>query len=550
MTEAGAKRLVMFDFKKKDVDKSELFKEKFEKDGKLKSPHEVEKAFSLLSSDEKKQVLKEFESVANADEMEVAKDQMLTLDYPKPVSKYYIVYETFNEAIEPIYYWSLAHLKNDWGFAVVHKVTDMFAAAEQSAYYGASAQRLGLAQDKVAQYLATIGKMVKDLFQLVRELRWIDERMGHYKGSIEEKQDKDEIVLKGLWVDLVDGVVGGQRTAANLFIMAQQLQFTTLPDLFFNIHPHTPDEVDKFVNEKAAAFNVSVKNALIRKLNLYLRWRDATYKEMLVRQKFTIDYLKQHFTTIKMYMSWVKPYLKHIQKLTGSVENLGRPELVSAFEGSMIEIEVLGQKLASEKSGDYFTCILLTFEYRTRPALSFAQEGGYHRGPIHVGETRITWRSYGWSQKEIDKYLAMKDYEDLELLASVDQSLKDAMDAMGADLMEYLGEQYSGLNKEEAKKVKALMERENLSIEQAQKVLGIKAKKESPKQAGILDPFVDIGRGFKEMFEMVTPSFGGKKKPVDEEKLKAQKKDAETAAQWTLWQHYKNFKKAHGMITW
>jgi len=198
---------------------------------------------------------------------------------PKPANRYYLVYESPHQSIEPLYFWCLQHLTMDWGFPIVDKITDIFTAAEHSSFYGAAGQRLGLAQDKVGQYLATIGKMVKDLFQLVRELRWIDERlqisraaMGVDKDGnpLKDKQGKEiglvpaaETTLKGLWVDLVDGVVGGQRTGSNLFIMQQQLQFTALPDLFFSIHPKKREDVDKVVDEimrmrpKEAAANLN-----------------------------------------------------------------------------------------------------------------------------------------------------------------------------------------------------------------------------------------------------------------------------------------------------
>ncbi|MBI4141560.1 hypothetical protein HY484_01390 [Candidatus Woesearchaeota archaeon] len=550
MTEQGAKRLILFGFMKENAEHSELFKKTFFKDdGELKEPEDAEKEFSQLSEHERKNILSECDKLADTDEMEITRDQLMTMDYPKPISRYYMIYEAQHESVEPIYFWSLGHLKNDWGFPIVHKITDVFTAGQQSSYYGASAQRLGLAQDKVAQYLATIGKMVKDLFQLVRELRWIDERMGYYKGAIDEGKTADEIVLKGLWVDLVDGVVAGQKTAANLFIMAQQLQFTTLPDLFFNIHPKTADDVDKAVEQEAGAFNPAVKNALKRKLAQYLRWRDTTYKEVKVREKFTIDYLRQHFTTIKMYMTWVKPYLKHIHKLTGSVEKLSRPELVSAFESNMVELEILGQKIP-ENNKEYYTCILLNFEYRSRPALSYAQEGGYHRGPIHVGETKITWRSYSWTQKQIDNYLKMKDLEDLELLSSIDQSLKDAMDSMGTDLMKYLHKAYSGLEEEREKQVADIMQKTGLSLDEAQKVLHIKAH-EKPKQPSIFQPFFDIGEGFRDMATIFKPAKGAKKPAkADLMRLEGEKKKAEGEARSILWQHYKNFKKANAMITW
>ena len=201
--------------------------------------------------------------------IEIVKDQIITTDYPKPVSSYYGVYENFNLAIEPLYFWCLNHL-SDLGFPVIDKIEDIFTASQHSSFYGAAGQKLGLAQDKVSTFLATIGKMMRDLFQIVRELRWIDERVGYYEHAGLLKPDQwseaAEVTLKGLWVDLVDGVVGGNRTPANLLSMAQQLNFVALPDLFFSIHPRKTVEVDKVVEEKAKDFNIRVKQILKRKL--------------------------------------------------------------------------------------------------------------------------------------------------------------------------------------------------------------------------------------------------------------------------------------------
>ena len=72
------------------------------------------------------------------------------------------------------------YLRWFWSFVRIDKITDTFSASENSSFFGTSQQRVGLQQDKVSQYLATIGKMIKELFQLVRELRIIDERLGYY----------------------------------------------------------------------------------------------------------------------------------------------------------------------------------------------------------------------------------------------------------------------------------------------------------------------------------------------------------------------------------
>ena len=98
--------------------------------------------------------------------------------------------------------------------------------------------------------------------------------------------------------------------------MGTQVGFTPLPDLFFSIHPKTTEDIDKIVNNKDFQFNSKLKEVLARKLYQYLRWRDETYKEIMTREKQTLKYLRQHYDSILLYLNWVKPYLKHIKRLS------------------------------------------------------------------------------------------------------------------------------------------------------------------------------------------------------------------------------------------
>lgn len=469
---------------------------------------------------------KALEGISNHEWVEVARDQLTMTDYPRSISRYYMGIESWHQSIEPYYYWCMNFL-GDIGFPVIDKISDIFTAAEHSSFYGAAGQRLGLAQDKVSQYLATIGKMVKDLFQLVRELRWIDERLEIYRNALGvdkegkktgEPQKGAEQALKGMWIDLVDGVVGGQRTGSNLFVMAQQLQFTALPDLFFSIHPQKQEDIEKIVENQAKEFNQPLRNLLKRKLSQYVAWKNSTYDEMRTRRKFTLDYLRQHYEVIRMYMNWIKPYIKHIERLSGQQDLLNNPRLIAAFESSLVEIEVLA-RMKPEKAKKNNACILLTFEYHTKPSMQYPGDAGYHRGPIHVGSTRITWRSYDWDDDTIKQYIAMKNREDMELLASVDKSLMSAMEALGTDLQNYLEEAEKGKKEEPEKPQKQPMD--------------------------ILEPFSAVGKGMMEMFGVLIPKLptGGKKAGEEEG-------STETAARKMCWIHYNIFKKAHGLLAW
>lgn len=542
-----SERLVAFGFTRKGADSVQLGDEKIKIEG--KTPQE-KLDFIKKKRDELKDKAADFdkalEKIAEHHELEVAKDQLLYTEYPDPISCYQMSLESWHQSIETYYYWCLNFL-GDLGFPVIDKINDCFSAAEQSSFYGASGQRLGLAQDKIGSYLATIGKMIKDLFQLVREMRWIDERLEIYRGAFGiDKEGKpllgengkptgprtaDELSLKGLWVDLVDGVVGGQRTGSNLFNMATQLQFTALPDLFFNVSPLSGKDVDRVVKEQLGEdFNEQVKNVLKRKLTQYLAWKEATFAEMKNRRKFTLDYLYQHYNVIKLYKTWIRPYLKHVERLTGQEDLLGNARLISSFESNLVEIEILARTRPA-KVKEHYACILLTFEYHTKPQMQYPGDQGYHRGPIHVGTTRITWRSYAWNDEQIKNYIAMRDHEDLKLLESIDANLKSAMEQLGKDIETYL-EEAKGLKKEEP-------------------------KKEEKKGASILEPFTAVGKGFAEAFGSLIPgtslpSFlkGSGKKTDDKEKKKDDQKTASGTAKALAWAHYNVFKKAHGLLSW
>ena len=449
--------------------------------------------------------------------------------YPKPIKRYKTIWELYNLSIEGTYFWTLDILRDGWGFVDIEKLEDVFSAAEHSAFFGVAQQRIGLQQDKVSQFLATIGKMVKEMFQLVRELRIIDERLEYYKQSHEGIESAD-ITLKGIYIDMVEG---GAKNPASVYGMAREVQFTSLPDLFFSTHTKNENEVDDVVETERAGFNKSVRNVLKRKLKTYMVWKEKTHDELFTRRRFTLQYLRQHFDIIKMYMDWVRPYLRNIQKLTMRERDVSA-DLIGAFEGSMVEIEFLAKKLpydidTNKKNKKIYSVVIAHFLYRTRPSMSFQQEG-YQRGPIHVGRMETTLRCYAWDQKKIDAYKKLKQLEDFELMKVISASVKAAMVALGDELMAYL---------EQAGEEKVMKEKE--------KELGV----EKPKGDSVVTPFVAGAKGVGDMFGAMFPKKSGKKTSKEEyRQLQEEKALANSDVKTVLWETYKNFKKAHGFIAW
>jgi hypothetical protein len=452
--------------------------------------------------------------------------------YPKPTRRWKLLYEKSNNSVEESYFWIKQFLQHGpvASFSEFIKVIDLFSASEQSAFFGSAQSRLGLQQDKVSQFMGTIGKMVKELFQLVRELRIIDERLELYNNSSEGDQ-ASEIALKGYWIDLVEG---GSKNPASVYGMARELQFGTLPDLFFGARIMKSDEVQKEV--ESLDFNKKVKEVLMRKLKTFIVWKKHTHKELNNRRNFTIKYLRQHWDAIHMYMNWVKPYLLNIKRMQLNQKDIERnADLVSAFEGSIVEIEFLAKR--KTKNSDYNSVALIKFWFRTTPKMDYHQQEYQNKGPIHVGKLIIDFRSYAWTDQDIENYLNMREQESFELLGDIDSSVKAAMESLGDELKEYL-------------------------IEAGEKNL-LPPDKDKTKKAGkkkVRGPFLSVLGGFGELFGSllnISPGKGEKNKGKEKKKpiktqyqLSQEMQEAEVSASKSVWTVYKNFKKAHKMAAW
>ncbi len=457
---------------------------------------------------------------------EQTRTQYVPTGFPMPARRYRLHYEGYNISIEEPYFYILHYLRYFSGFPHIDKITDVFAAAENSAFFGASQQRLGLQQDKVSQFLATIGKMVRELFQLVRELRILDERLSYYYDSYTPSKSSEsaEITLKGIWVDLVEQ---GAKNPASVYGMAREVQFTTLPDLFFSTHPKKQEDVDEVVEGERGAFNRKVREVLKRKLRTFLAWKEHTFDEMKNRRKFTLKYLRQHYEIIRMYMHWVRPYLRNIQRLQLDQSKTERPDLLVAFETSMIEVELLARKPGT-KLGDKTVnqCLLLNYLFRTRPEMNYSQE--YQKGPLHLGRVEIDFRVYAWTNEEVENYKKMREQEDFQLLGIIDGAVKAAMEALGDELMRYLKE--------------------------AGEEIGQAEKKAETKNSSLLSPYASVFKGFSEIFGLSKKKAKApkpkKETKTDKFKLDMARSTDEKAAKQAAWAIYHHFKKHHNMLNW
>jgi len=447
----------------------------------------------------------------------------------KPVRQQKLIIEQMGASAEPSYFWILNFLRNPNSlFYEVEKTSDVFSATEMSTFFGAAEEKKQKQQERVSQYLATIGSMTKSVFQMVRELRIMDERLTYYEKSL-KGDEASEITLKNIWTNIVEG---GAESVTSVFGLSRKLGFVIVPDLFFKINPKNGSAgVDKEVNSlKGEGINSRVRSVLKNKLMEYYIWKEKTYQELKWGKNFRLKALNQHYQSMKMYMKWVKPFLRNIQKLEMSQSNA--PELVTAFETSLIELELFAWKKKYEMLTDRgmveheFTekipCILVKFKFVALPEMAFQKD--FQRAAVHAGRTEITIEGYVLTPEEIENYKKAKNLEDLDLLKSVDASLE----SLGDELKNYLIE----------------------SGEVSKEQLGKQEPDNSVYAKDILKPFVSVFQGFGELFGGLKWSPSGDKK----KKLSYYEREQEAEAAKVVGDHvytlYDVYKKTHDMLSW
>ncbi len=358
---------------------------------------------------------------------------------------YTITYDAPTAQLESIYFWILDFIQ-DMGIKT-EKLTDNFTSSFGSGHFAEMGQRATRMQEEGMKILGAINQVIKSILNLIYDLKEFEIRLGHY----EDAKDKDEkkkkagfLSLKQIWMDNVDIKKG--RGSINQ--MSFELGFSTLRDAFMIC-----DSIEDI--QKNQVINDQIKRILIPRLSEFLKWKE--YSEDELRKRFTIEksYLKSQVETLKLYSSWVRPYLKAAEalKMQGFDKN---PALVNAFNTTMFELVLFGKSKFNFKEAvmskklpafyinkklnrEYFSCVLISLTFRGFPQKVTQQHYGFG------GRVDIKFDCYALNEEEISlfkKNLEDKDVETSLTFAqeSTDKSLRELKD----DIEHFLGDKNEG----------------------------------------------------------------------------------------------------------
>jgi hypothetical protein len=494
----------------------------------------------------------------DAEIAEIRREHFDYTGYPTPYQKYSLSYKAENFVMEEMYSWMVGHAMNDWSMPFIHKITDIFSASQSSAQFGDMGARLTAQQNQASQLLATVNNMSKDLFKKVRELRQIRERLGYYKKADEtdlatrktSAARGAENTLKDVWITVVEG---GTEGPGSVYGMARKVGFTILPDLFFQAPPLTKDEVKKYAEALKEEYNPTVVLALERKLFQFIHWKDTTHQELDFKEKYSKRMIYQHWQNMKTYLNWIKPYLKNIKSLSSNADLNDAYGIISSFQGSMSEVEVLIQKPMlqldhpedSKKKVTVSTVLIIHIIHQTS-STDKPPEGYSNRVPM-LGRSDVNVRTYGWTNEQIDKYKGLKTKEDIDLLQTIDHNLKDDGELLGDDLKQIIQEveEEMGLHKPADEQNPETKTYTDLKKAHAEEI------KRFRKEIG--GPFTSLFKGVKEVTWDI--AFGeakrtDRKAAAHSDEVKKAQKSAAKYGNLVAWQVVKNYKKSHRLVSW
>lgn len=499
---------------------------------------EIEKKlFKLEKTDEKILFLKSL--VDNKEYADIKKDIVklyCPLILEKTLAEYELTYDSLSDGLEPIYFWILDFMRDSppGGLGLkVSKGAEEFEASTGSAYFGEIGQRATLMQKQAAEYLGAINQVIKSIINLIYDLKEFEMRIKSYddlKDPSEEIKKAASYSLKGIWMDQVDIKKG----KGSINMLAQDLNFVTIRDAFFYLDETTlygieeDKEIEKQLAKKIDEFDLNdrVKNILKRKVHEYLAWKKLSEREIKNRYNIEKAYLRSQVGTLKLYASWVKPYLLAAQKL--KMHEFKKADIVQAFSNMEMRLNLIGkQELTPEKvhpsfvkykiNKKYYIVISVDMDFRSVPS---ALESRGSRHYLHGGRTDMKFKAYVFDEDDIKALDALELYEDMDLIEQyVDVSLKTIQDEV-----DYFLE--TGKAKETKKE---------------------SAKKPQKFFEGFENPFKGVFSGFSDVISPLKDVF--KTTPSGDVIASQVKEAAEKEAKAHCYVIYNIYKKTHGMLS-
>lgn len=369
------------------------------------------------------------------------------LGIKNPIEKHRLIYDSFSQALEPVYFWILDYMYNN--FENSEKLLDNFVTSTGSAQFGEMGQRATRMQEEAMKMLATSGTIIKSILNIVYDLKEFKIRLSIYddlKSSNNAVKGAAFLSLKQIWLDQVDFA---KRGNTSIKALAQQFDYVTIIDAFM--------VANSLEDVKKIDLNDRVKRILEQRISEFLKWIKESEHELRKRFELEKVYLRNQVNSVKLYARWIKPYLKASKQLEQRAT--ATAGLVNAFNTTLLELTLLGeQKLKIEKEitnnnlpksflrvtrKNYQETIVVEFRFRSAPERT--REGAYG----FRGRVEIEFTSYVLTDEELKVLREELEKDDIgDLMKTIEGMTAESLEKIQVDLDDFLEDKQKKEKKE------------------------------------------------------------------------------------------------------
>lgn len=361
----------------------------------------------------------------------------------KPETEHKLVYESYADSLEPIYYFIL-DLMNDFRLNP-EKLIDNFSPTPGSTQFAELGERASRMQQQASQSLGAINAVLKSILNLIYGLKDFNLRLKTYDefhSSDSNKKTAAKLALKQIWMDKVD-VLKGNSSIKGMAI-SQGGAFSTLIDAFL-----ISDTVKDVLN---LDLNDTVRRVLIPRVQEFNQWVGESEKTLRTRYEVEKNYLRSQVNTLKLYSRWAKPYLLSAKQLeTGMSKNAA---LVKTFNRTILELtllgkspvkpeEVLPRQFKNQATRGYNSCVLTDFTFTAVPI-----QGRY------VGKVEVIFKGYALNDDEFNKFKQeFEKTDEFDVLRLIEGITDESLNQMQEEINFFLEEKEREKQAEEEKAV-------------------------------------------------------------------------------------------------
>ncbi len=241
-------------------------------------------------------------------------------------------------------YYSLVFQFPKWGYKLKKLDEDMDVSPAHAEAYGLIVEQKGKLEKEIKGGLASAAQAVADFELLKHDLNKYEEMIHYFqkaKGSVREKKEPDQHVLRSLFIDRVDA-----HTGEGFSMVTMARRWPTIISDFIKMSK-LDEATQKDPEKLRAALSVTIAeaNVLKTKNELFNEWKKMFFDTVKERYARIKNLVQAREKSMYQYREWLKPYVARYHMMKEALKdspaaNLSNVYMAPAFGTASVSTNI------------------------------------------------------------------------------------------------------------------------------------------------------------------------------------------------------------------